>query len=130
MIFYDSPGLVVSWDAAIKSAVLRFRGYTEGDDFRQAARSVLQVLEEKGANKLLTDARDMRAMTQEDQQWVDTEWHPRARAAGLTYNAVVQPRSATAKLSVVAVVRKFPAGSIELAYFTSLEEATKWLRAK
>jgi hypothetical protein len=120
----------VSWDDAIKSAVIEFRDFIDGQDFRDAALSVVKLMEERRAHKLLTDSRVMKAVTQEDQRWVDTEWQGKVRAAGLTHNAVVVPKSAVGKMSMAAVIKKIPAGSIEFAYFSSIEEAKSWLRSK
>lgn len=130
MIIYQCPGIIVTWDDAIKSAVIEFRDFIDGDDFRNAALSVVKLLGERRGHKLLTDSRVMKAVTQEDQRWVDTEWQVKVRAAGLTHNAVVVPKSAVAKMVMNAVVKKIPAGAIEFAYFSDVEEAKRWLRSK
>jgi hypothetical protein len=129
MAFYECPGAVVTWDADVKCVELRFRGYIEGDELRAAALSVLKLLETHRASKVLTDSRDLRALTQEDQRWIDVEWTQKAKSTGLAYNAVVLPKSAIAKMSVAAVMKKIP-NQIEFAYFASVEEARAWLRSK
>jgi hypothetical protein len=129
MNFFECSGAVVSWDPAVKCVVLRFRGYIEGDDLRNASLSVLKLLEMHRANKVLTDSRDMHALTQEDQQWLDVEWKAKATATGVAYNALVLPKSTIAKLTVNAVMKKIP-GKIQIAYFSTPEEANKWLRSR
>ncbi|HLM73357.1 MAG TPA: STAS/SEC14 domain-containing protein [Polyangiaceae bacterium] len=119
----------MTWDADVKCVELRFRGYIEGDELRAAALSVLKLLETHRASKVLTDSRDLRALTQEDQRWIDVEWTQKAKSTGLAYNAVVLPKSAIAKMSVAAVMKKIP-NQIEFAYFASVEEARAWLRSK
>lgn len=130
MIVFEHPGMLVTWDDAIKAVVIEFRDYIEGGDFKAGAYSALNLLEERRAHKVLTDARAMRAVTQEDQRWIDMEWQPKARAAGLTHDAVVMPKSAIAKMSLTAVLKRFPAGAVEFSYFSSIEEAKAWLHAK
>jgi hypothetical protein len=130
MAFYECPGAVVSWNEDIKCVELRFRGYIEGDDLRAAALSVLKLLEMHRACKVLTDSRDLKALTQEDQRWIDVEWTQKAKSTGLAYDALVLPKSAVAKLSVNAVMKKMPAKQIEFAYFASIEEAKSWLRSR
>jgi hypothetical protein len=129
MNFFECSGAVVSWDPAVKCVVLRFRGYIEGDDLRNASLSVLKLLEMHRANKVLTDSRDMHALTQEDQQWLDVEWKAKATATGVAYNALVLPKSTIAKLTVNAVMKKIP-DEIQIAYFSTPEEANKWLRSR
>lgn len=130
MAFYECPGAIVTWNDDIKCVEMRFRGYIEGDDFRNASLSVLELMEMKGASKVLTDSRDMKALTQEDQRWIDVEWQQRARTTGLAYNAMVLPKSVVAKLSAAAVLKKIPANQIQVAYFSSVEEAKAWLRSR
>ncbi len=129
MNFFECSGAVVSWDPAVKCVVLRFRGYIEGDDLRNAALSVLKLMEMHRANKVLTDSRDMHALTQEDQLWIDVEWKAKGMAAGVAYNALVLPKSTIAKLTVNAVMKKIP-GEIQIAYFSTPEEAKKWLGSR
>ena len=129
MNFFECSGAVVNWDPAVKCVVLRFRGYIEGDDLRNASLSVLKLLEMHRANKVLTDSRDMHALTQEDQQWLDVEWKAKATATGVAYNALVLPKSTIAKLTVNAVMKKIP-DEIQIAYFSTPEEANKWLRSR
>ncbi|HZF56493.1 MAG TPA: STAS/SEC14 domain-containing protein [Polyangiaceae bacterium] len=129
MNFFECSGAVVSWDPAVKCVVLRFRGYIEGDDLRNASLSVLKLLEMHRANKVLTDSRDMHALTQEDQRWLDVEWKAKATATGVAYNALVLPKSTIAKLTVNAVMKKIP-NEIQIAYFSTPEEANKWLSSR
>jgi hypothetical protein len=130
MIVFECPGAIVTWDDSMKSAVVEFRGFVAGDELRTAALTVVKLLEAHRARKLLTDSREMRAVTQEDQQWLDVEWKGKVRAAGLAYDAVVLPKSAVAKMSLNAVVKKMPPGEIEFAYFSTVEEARIWLRSR
>lgn len=130
MIFYQSKNLVVTWDDTIKCAVLQLERYVEGDEFRKAADVTLNLLERRQACKLLTNSSEMRVLPQDDQRWVDEDWRPRATEAGLRYNAVVAPKNAIAQLTVENMMKKVPAGAIELAYFSDVEEARSWLRSK
>jgi hypothetical protein len=130
MIFYQSKNLVVTWDDSIRCAVLQLDRYVAGEEFRKAADSTLKLLERRHACKLLTNSSDMKALPQEDQRWVDEDWRPRATAAGLRYNAVVIPKSPTAQLTVENMMKRVPAGVIEFAYFSDIEEAKAWLHSK
>lgn len=130
MPFFECPGAVVTWDADAACVILQFRAYIEGDDLRNACLSLLQLLKEKNGCKVLTDSRDLRALTPEDQRWIDVEWQQLAKNSGLTYNALVIPKSAVAKLTVASVMKKVEMEQIEVAYFATAEEAKAWLRSK
>jgi hypothetical protein len=77
------------------------------------------------ASRLITDTREMKALAQQDQQWVDEDWRPRVQAAGLRRNAILVPKSAVAKLTMTTLVKKFDA--VQFGYFSEMDEARKWL---
>lgn len=130
MVYYESPGIAVLWDDAAACVVLQVRGYIEGEELRRALDSVVRLTAEKRSRALVSDTHNMKAITQEDQLWMDEDWRPRMMAAGLRYNAVVMPTSAIAKMSLAAIVKRVPAGEIEFAYFSTLEEAKAWISSR
>ena len=79
----------------------------------------------KRSNKLISDTLQMKATTQEDQRWIDEDWRPRARAAGLRRNAVLLPKSVVAQLSLTAITKDID--FFEFGYFSNLDEAHRWL---
>lgn len=130
MIFYQGKNIQVSWDDMIKSVILQVDRYVEGDEFRRAADSTVRLLERRSGCKLLTNSREMKALPQDDQRWVDEDWRPRAMAVGLRYNAIVIPKSSIAQMTVDSMAKKLPPGVVEFAYFSDMEEAKAWLHSK
>lgn len=126
---FELERITVTWDAPSRSAMVVFHGYVEGEVLRAALDKVLELLTTNESSRLISDTREMKAMTQDDQRWIEEDWRPRARAAGLRLNAVLLPASAIAKLSVVAVVKKVPPVATQFAYFSELDEARAWLAA-
>lgn len=117
--------VTVSWDEPSQAVLIQLYGYIEGETMRQPCNKALDLMISMRSSRLITDSREMKALTQEDQRWVDDDWRPRARAAGLRRNAILVPKSAVAKLTVTAIVKKFDA--VQFAYFSELDEARKWL---
>ncbi len=115
----------MSWDAQSHAVLIRIYGYVEGDALRVPCTKGIDLMISKRSSRLITDSREMKALTQADQQWIDDDWRPRARAAGLRQNAVLVPKSAVAKLTMAAVLRKFD--EVQFGYFSEMDEARKWL---
>lgn len=115
----------MSWDAPSHAGLMRIYGYVEGDALRVPCNKWLDLMIAKRSSRLITDSRDMKALAQQDQQWIDEEWRPRAQAAGLRRNAILVPKSAVAKLTVTTVVKKFD--EVQFGYFSELDEARRWL---
>src|SRR5689334_22710931 len=56
----------------------------------------IEVMQEEGAIKWLSDNRDVEPHSPEDSEWVNNDWLPRAIAAGWKYWALVVPSSTIA----------------------------------
>jgi hypothetical protein len=125
---FEFERITVTWDAPSSAAMIVFNGYVEGEVLRAALDKVLEILVVNRSSRLISDTRNMKALTQADQGWIDEDWRPRARAAGLRLNAVLLPASTIAKLSVAAVVRKVPAEATQFAYFSEIDQARAWLK--
>lgn len=120
--------MTVSWDAPSHAVLIRIWGYIEGDSLRLPSNKAIELMILKRSSRLITDSREMKALTQQDQRWIDEDWRPRARAAGLRRNAILVPKSAVAKLTVAALVKKFD--DVQFGYFSEEDGARKWLNQR
>lgn len=121
----EIAGITVTWDASSQAVLVLIRGYVEGETLYLPCNRAIDLMIARRSSRLITDSREMKALTQKDQQWIDADWRPRARASGLRRNAILLPKSAVAKLSVAAIVKKFD--EIQFGYFSELDEARAWL---
>jgi hypothetical protein len=126
MIFFESRVASVEWRADISAVELRWKTFAKGDEFKEALNKGLELAQMKGAKKWLGDTSQMSAIAPEDQQWSNTDWFPRALAAGLQKMAVVMPKSALAKMSVQSIINKFD--TMELRNFVDKADAVEWLK--
>jgi hypothetical protein len=121
----ETRSIVVTWDELSQAVIFRIAGHVEGEPLRQACDKTLELLESRQSSRLITDSREMKALTQKDQRWIDDDWGPRARAAGLRWNAILVPKSAVAQLTVTSLVNHF--GDLQFGYFFEEDEARRWL---
>lgn len=121
----ETVGVTVSWDAPSHAVLIRIYGYVEGETLRSPCNKAIEIMISMRSSRLITDSREMKALRQEDQRWVDDDWRPRVRVAGLRRNAILLPKSVVAKLTVTAIVKKFDA--VQFGYFSELDEARRWL---
>jgi hypothetical protein len=104
-----------------------------GEEYRTVLNTVLKALAAHRTGKLLADSRRMRAIPQEDQDWLMKDWVPRSVKAGLKHSAVVLPKSTLGqmslqRLSLVGTGQKLVSTNGS-SYFETLEEAKKWLKS-
>lgn len=130
-VVLDTPKVLVTWDNDVRCAVITWRGpYVSGDEYRSILMSVLDLLEEKRAVRLLSDTRHMPVMSPDDQQWVQSVWMPRSVKVGMRYSALVAPKSALTKLTLRHIIEDGSAVSRERAFFATVEGAKAWLKSK
>jgi hypothetical protein len=133
VVYLDTPQALVEWDPAARCVHLEWRNFMFGEEYRTVLNTVLKALAAHKTGKLLADSRRMRAIPQEDQDWLMKDWVPRSVKAGLKHSAVVLPKSTLGqmslqRLSLVGTGQKLVStdGS---SYFETLEEAKKWLKS-
>ena len=131
MVHLDNAQALIRWDEAEKIAVLEWRSYADGQEYRHVLGVLIEVLQKHAARKVLADTRLMKVVTQEDQAWVAKEWSPKARVAGLRYSALIVPKSALAKLSLARMIttNQADAGAGKIEHFDNIEAARSWLRS-
>ncbi len=130
MDYFDSPSITIRWNEKDRNVEQEWKGYASSKDYRTSADKTIALLVEKGAADLLTDTRRMEVILPDDQVWTETDWVPRAMAAGLRRMAVVMPEKAVAQLSVSRLSDRvdFETIGLERVFFDSVEKARVWLR--
>ena len=76
---------------------------------------------------MLADCRRQKGLRAADQVRANEVWLPRALAAGLKRMAVVLPTSGLAAANLKERLAKARPAALEVAYFTTPEEARVWL---
>jgi hypothetical protein len=129
-LYYNRPGVAtVIWDASSRAARIEWQGWADPTEFAAANDAVILALSEHRGSRALGDCRNMKPIQQSDQDWATTDWLPRVLAAGLTRMALVVPKSGLAQMNVEAIMSRVPATRLDIAYFTTIEEAGAWLAA-
>jgi hypothetical protein len=130
MVYIDTPNALVLWDSVTRSVVLEWRNFVFGDEYRVALNTVLKALEENRSSNVLSDSRRMKAIPQDDQDWLLKEWVPRAEKAGLKHMAIVLPKSTLGQMTLQRLAQVGPdkrlVSNDGTSYFETVDEAKKW----
>ncbi|MDZ7741648.1 MAG: STAS/SEC14 domain-containing protein [Bacteroidota bacterium] len=127
MKYFDKDFLEIYWNEDIHCVVMVWKKFIRGEDFREGLNTGLELLIEKNASRWLADLRNLKILSNEDQEWSNNEWFPRATKAGIKKMALVKPRSALAKMGVKNIMTRVNKIQVETAYFDNAGEALKWL---
>jgi hypothetical protein len=129
MVYLDVAYITIHWDEHLKCVIMEWKRFVEGNDFKKGLNTGLELVQKNSARKWLADLRRLGVVTQEDQEWSNNDWFPRAISAGLTHMAIVVPHNIIAKWSVDRIMSKVAGTNLTTHYFDNVEQARDWLAA-
>lgn len=127
MAHYESDALTIEWDSSIDAVVMNWHDFAKGDTYREGLNEGLKLVDQRNAENWLADLRSLGTVTNDDQEWTQEEWHPRAFESTLSNLAVVQPESVVANMSVGDLVQEVNE-NVTSHVFDDRSEAKEWLR--
>ncbi len=99
------------------------------DIFRAVLTRGVELLEQRGATKWLSDDRGNTALHPDDAKWSMGEWTERASAAGWRFWAVVLPDMALGRASMRRFLKHHIERGLRVRVFEQPEDALRWLEA-
>ena len=124
------PGVVtVGWDAVSRAVLVTWKGRGTADDFRRLLAEELAALRARSAKNLLADLRRQPPLEPELQDYADSQWLPRAVAAGLRRFAVVVPDHRDAAVNVEDRLGRIDRQRLEVGFFHGVDAAREWLNS-
>ena len=127
----DNKATNAVYDSRTNAAIGTFVGFLTPDEFKTVANQLLGILETKRLKKQLNDIKQMKVLKPEVQEWLNTDWFPRAQKIGLKYFAFVVPDDIFGKMSMDGANKNAQnAFGMEIQYFNNLDAAKNWLISK
>jgi hypothetical protein len=126
-VYADEPWLSVRWESANQAIHTEWKAFANSQEFRAGLMKGLDAIRENHATRYLSDARKIKVIVREDQEWADSIWFPLAAAAGLKRFASVIAETGLGKMTVEEVLDVVHIKGLEVAKFKTLALARKWL---
>ena len=117
----------IYFDYIIDSVVMEWRGYATSRDFREGTELMLNTLIKNNTFKVLANIKDMTIIAREDQEWLDTDFLPRATDFGFKVLAIVKPDHYFNKVAVESISYKVDKNKLAIQFFNNIKEAREWL---
>jgi hypothetical protein len=117
----------IYFDEAINAVIMEWDGYATSAQFKEGTELMLNILIQNKAFKVLADIKDMVLIGMEDQQWLDTQFLPRAIQFGFKALAIVRPDNYFNKVAVESISYKVDKDKLAINFFDNAEEAREWL---
>jgi hypothetical protein len=122
---HDNPVCTVNYDASIPAIVVVWKRYVTSLQLRFVLEKVLEMIAEHGAHKILGDDTELSVIHPRDQDWILTDWMPRAFKAGLQAAASKRPSGYFGRLSTTRIQSQ--AQELRHQAFDDITSARKWL---
>ncbi len=119
--------LETSYDKDTRWVYNNWIGYVTVEDVKNGADASLDLLRAKGTHKLLNDNTHLTGPWDEANEWIATDWTPRALGAGLKRFAHVVSPDIFGALSAEAMQTRVSEFDFEMRIFQTKADAERWL---
>src|SRR5258707_11475709 len=96
----------IYFNEEINSVVMEWDGYATSEQFKEGTELMLNTLIKNNSTKVLADVKDMVLIGMEDQQWLDTNFLPRAVKFGFKAIAIIKPDNYFNKVAIESISYK------------------------
>jgi hypothetical protein len=107
-----------------------FHKFVYGKTLHDALSAGAAILEEKGAQKWLSDHRKFTVLGKDDRDWSVTFWRPRVIKAGWKYWAIVLPDKILGQMVTKRIIEEYANTGVTVQMFSDPDEAMRWLETQ
>jgi hypothetical protein len=100
-----------------------------GKTFRDIMNKGVEVFQQYGAQKWLSDDREVTAWAKDDLEWGDKDWFPRVAKSGWKYWAIILPGKVVGQMTVKKLADTYSARGVQTRVFSSPDAAKQWLES-
>lgn len=104
-----------------------FHKFIYGEKFRAVLNKGVEIFQQYGAQKWLSDDRKNSALPTDDTEWAFNDWFPRAFGCGWKYWAIVMPDKVAGQMNMNRFMKTYIEQGLNIQVFDDAEEALKWL---
>ena len=117
----------IAFDTEIDCVVMEWNGYATSRQFKEGTELMLNTLLHHKASKVLANIKDMTLIGKEDQDWLDSDFLPRATRFGFKAIAIIKPHHYFNKVAVESISYKVDKEKLLINFFENVEDARDWL---
>jgi hypothetical protein len=127
---FESEGASLWYYPAARIVHHELRRFVRGEELRTVLEAGLEMIEQRGACKWLSDNRGNAPLTPADAEWATNHWGRRAVAAGWRYWAIVMPKLVTGQMHMRRRIAMYAEHGVKTETFDDPEQGLRWLEAQ
>lgn len=125
--FFDKPYCKIYFDEKSKAVVIKWFGYAEGEQFQEACNQSLDLLIKKKTKFMIADNSEAKVVKVEDQNWMLSDWFPKAFKAGYRTSAVIVAKNIFREMALTNIVNQLDKEKFTVQYFDNMTDAQNWV---
>jgi hypothetical protein len=118
----------IYYDEDTSAVVMEWDGYATSKQFKEGTELMLNTLIKHQSVKVLANIKEMVLIGMEDQQWLDSQFIPRAIKFGFKAIAIIKPDNYFNRVAVETVSGKIDSDKLAIRFFEQVPEAREWLK--
>ena len=124
---YNKEFCKIYYNSEFQHINIQWQGFPRSYEFRDACYKVIDFMTEYKTGKLLTDNRNAKVFSVEDQKWLNNEWLPQAIKAGYYCSATLINDDVFVKTAIKNITKRRDNDTLKTKIFTDEDEAVSWL---
>lgn len=126
-VYVDEPYLSIRWDSVHQHVHTEWKGFANSAELRAGLLKGVQAIRDNRAAAYVSDARKVKVIVHDDQNWIKATWMPLAIEAGLKRIAFVTAASGLGKLTIEDVSGLVNDDGLQSRTFSSMAAARQWV---
>ena len=127
-MYFDSDFASVEWNDDVKVAVLTWKKFASGENFRNPSQKALDLAISKKASKWYSNTLNAGVFSEEDRDWFNTKIVPTMLENGINRSALIVPKSVISNISLKHAADAASKVGLAIKYFPNEDEALEWLK--
>ena len=124
---FDNTVVTVTVNKDIDAVIFNWKTAPTSSEFRDALNKGLEVVQETNCKNWIGDCTNLGAIDENDQNWSNTEWFPKALGAGIKKMGVIVADDVFNQMSVDQIMSKVEAADFVSKYFPTVDQAKTWI---
>lgn len=126
-LYVDEPYLSIRWDGVHRHVYSEWKAFANSAELRSSLLKGIRAISDHKAVAYVSDARKLKVIVPEDQEWIKTTWMPRALQAGLQRLAFVTAPAGLGRMTVQDLSGLVDVSGLQSRTFESISAARQWV---
>jgi hypothetical protein len=123
----STANYTIEIDDEIDAIIHTWEQFVTGEEFRDGANDLLEVIRDANKSKMIVDTSGIKAHDEADKEWLQEEWIPKTIDAGIEYSVSYPGESVISEMEMEEFVDQTADLPYTYVLASSMEDAREWI---